>query len=283
MNKFLIINADDFGITISVNDAIIRVFQKGNLTSATLMVNMPGFEDAVEKAKANPGLGVGLHFCLTQGKAVAGVSSLTDNHGSFFRRGELNRKVLTGAIRKRDIVNELRAQLNKFNQHLGTPTHLDSHQHLHMNPWVFLSILPELKQRNIRVRLIAPPPDFSLIFHRPVKAFKQFFLMLLAGIYRQLLGKKTNDYLVSIHEAKSIPDTDTGYYREVLKKSKPGKIVELMVHPYLPAEDIREFYPDQDSVMQPFLKNCIHEYNLLNGLPVFKNDPAITLIRYDQF
>ena len=62
MARRLIINADDLGLSPSVNTAIFDVFRAGNLTSATLMVDMPGAQDAVERLKDHPGLAVGLHF-----------------------------------------------------------------------------------------------------------------------------------------------------------------------------------------------------------------------------
>src|ERR1039457_3897085 len=57
----LIVNADDFGLAHSVNEAVIRAHREGILTSASLMVNEPGFDEAVKLAKENPKLGVALH------------------------------------------------------------------------------------------------------------------------------------------------------------------------------------------------------------------------------
>src|ERR1035437_8082645 len=60
----LIVNADDFGLSHSANEAVIRAHRDGILTSASLMVNEPGFDEAVALAKQNPKLGVGLHLSL---------------------------------------------------------------------------------------------------------------------------------------------------------------------------------------------------------------------------
>ena len=60
----LIVNADDFGLSPSVNSAVIRAHREGILTSASLMVNESGFDEAVKLAKENPRLGVGLHLTL---------------------------------------------------------------------------------------------------------------------------------------------------------------------------------------------------------------------------
>src|SRR6266550_4572582 len=66
----LIVNADDFGRSASINQAVIRAHREGILTSASLMVNEPAFEEAVELARANPKLGVGLHLTLICGHSA---------------------------------------------------------------------------------------------------------------------------------------------------------------------------------------------------------------------
>lgn len=63
--RFLIINADDFGMCPDMNAAIIETFQYGILTSATLMMPAPGVYEAVEFLKENPRAAVGLHLTLT--------------------------------------------------------------------------------------------------------------------------------------------------------------------------------------------------------------------------
>ena len=66
--KELILNADDFGLTKGVNEGIVRAYREGILTSTTLMANALAFDDAVERARANPKLGVGCHLVLTGGR-----------------------------------------------------------------------------------------------------------------------------------------------------------------------------------------------------------------------
>ena len=68
--KRLIVNADDFGLSRSVNEAVIRAHREGILTSASLMVNESGFDEAVRLAKENPRLGVGLHLTLLMGHSA---------------------------------------------------------------------------------------------------------------------------------------------------------------------------------------------------------------------
>src|SRR5881628_2031331 len=68
----LIVNADDFGRSDSINQAVIRAHREGILTTASLMVNEPACADAIALARQNPRLGVGLHLTL-----VLGHSALT--------------------------------------------------------------------------------------------------------------------------------------------------------------------------------------------------------------
>ncbi len=62
MTKFLIVNADDFGLSMGINAGIIEGFEKGILTSASIMVNAPAFEQAVELAHLHEALGIGVHL-----------------------------------------------------------------------------------------------------------------------------------------------------------------------------------------------------------------------------
>lgn len=82
----LIVNADDFGYSKGVNLGIIEAHRAGVVTSTTTMVNMGGFEHAVQLARETPTLGVGIHLVLTCGAPVShDVPSLTDEHGRFHR------------------------------------------------------------------------------------------------------------------------------------------------------------------------------------------------------
>ena len=66
----LIVNADDFGRSRSINEAVIRAHREGILTSASLMVNEPACGEAVALARENPDLCVGLHLSLLCGRSA---------------------------------------------------------------------------------------------------------------------------------------------------------------------------------------------------------------------
>ena len=74
----LIVSADDFGLSVAVNEGIERAHREGVLTAASLMVAGPAAADAVARARANPGLRVGLHLVAVEGPAVLPASEIPD-------------------------------------------------------------------------------------------------------------------------------------------------------------------------------------------------------------
>jgi hopanoid biosynthesis associated protein HpnK len=161
--KDLIINADDFGYTRGVNEGIIRAHRDGILTSATLMANGAAFEDAVERAKANPKLGVGCHLVLTGGNCVAPrekIPSLADSQGRLpLSLGALVTRLSLGAIRTADIEAELSAQLEKIRRAGLELTHVDTHKHTHVHPRV-MSAIGRVAQRHGISRIRNPIEGF---------------------------------------------------------------------------------------------------------------------------
>ncbi len=155
--KQLILNADDFGMTLGVNEGIIRAHREGILTSATLMANGEAFDDAVERARANKELGVGCHLVLVGGKCVAtkdSVASLVDVGGNLPDSLPLFvAKISSGIIRTEEIERELRAQIGKVRAAGIEPTHLDTHKHTHAHPRVMEALGKVAKECGIaRVR-----------------------------------------------------------------------------------------------------------------------------------
>jgi len=84
--KALIVTADDFGLSLRVNDAVERANRQGILSAASLMMGAPAVEDAVERARRLTSLGVGLHLTLLDGRPVLPpdeVPGLVESDGRF--------------------------------------------------------------------------------------------------------------------------------------------------------------------------------------------------------
>jgi len=152
--KFLILNADDFGMTRGVNEGIIRAHREGILTSTTLMANGPAFDEAVQLSAASPKLGVGCHLVLVGGKCIArreDVASLADADGNLPESlPKFVARLSSGMIPAKEIEQELRAQIEKIRAAGITPTHLDTHKHTHAHPRVMESLARIAKEFGIK-------------------------------------------------------------------------------------------------------------------------------------
>ena len=175
--KKLIINADDFGLTRDISDKIIETYKIGNLSSTSLMVNTPASDYAIKLAKKNPKLGVGLHFNLTEGKALTGISSITDLNGFFFNKMRINLFKTLRIIDLKDIKNELNMQFEYITNAGLSPSHIDSHQHIHMNPGIFRVVADFAKEKKVSIRIAFPQfikrPEGKISY---IKRLKQLIL-----------------------------------------------------------------------------------------------------------
>ena len=94
----VIINADDFGHDVATSDAIMQAFRSGYITQATVMVNMPDCERAVNEAKtASFGDRIGIHINLTDGvpltEPIRSSRFFCDDSGNFDGSAVLQKKI----------------------------------------------------------------------------------------------------------------------------------------------------------------------------------------------
>jgi len=147
----LIVNADDFGLTEAVNRGIVRAHREGIVTSASLMACGGAFDHAVELARQNPKLGIGVHLTLTQERPVcdpASVPSLAPDGESFPRAVfTVVRRYMRGALSAEEIAHELDAQVRRVIDSGLRVTHFDGHQHIHVLPDV-LEIAAAVAERH---------------------------------------------------------------------------------------------------------------------------------------
>lgn len=158
MTKYLLINADDFGMTARVNAAVLRAHREGVLTSASLMVAEEGWQEAVEIARREPRLGVGLHVVASVDRAVLPareIPHIVNRQGRFLpdplRAGLLYSLSKTA---RAELQREMEAQFARFAQ-TGLPwSHADGHQHIHLHPVVlemFLDLCDRYGVHRVRV------------------------------------------------------------------------------------------------------------------------------------
>lgn len=144
--RFLIVNADDFGMSRAVNQGIIEAHERGIVTSASLLVCWPGAQEAAEYARSHLRLGLGLHADFGQWSWNG-----ADWRADYERVSDGNPPGISA---------ELARQVEAFRRLVGRdPTHLDSHQHVHRRaPFrgVFLAI-----SRSLGVPLRGTTPGIS--------------------------------------------------------------------------------------------------------------------------
>jgi predicted glycoside hydrolase/deacetylase ChbG (UPF0249 family) len=133
----LIVNADDLGATVPVNDAIFSLMEQGIVTSATLLANGAAFEDAVARLKALPQCSFGVHLNLTQLRPVNPTPALRpvlNAEGMLYR--SLDEVLWTPSL-MHAMYLELEAQVQRCIDAGVRISHFDSHHHTHTIPWIF--------------------------------------------------------------------------------------------------------------------------------------------------
>jgi predicted glycoside hydrolase/deacetylase ChbG (UPF0249 family) len=129
----IIVNADDFGMSPEVNRAIVEAFEENLISSATLMANMPGFEEACELAHRHGLAGkIGVHLNLTSGHPLSmpirHSLRLCDEKGEFRKR---ETRLRMSGLERIAVEEEMAAQVKLCLDRGILPTHLDSHHHVH--------------------------------------------------------------------------------------------------------------------------------------------------------
>jgi hopanoid biosynthesis associated protein HpnK len=260
----LIVNADDFGRSHSINEAVIRAHREGILTSASLMTNEPGFDEAVKLATENPKLGVGLHLTLLCGHSALPPGKIPDLVNP---RGEFSENPVATGFRyffnrslREPLRAEIHAQFARFHA-TGLPLdHVDGHLHLHLHPVVFGILMADAEKLGIqRMRFTRD----CLARSRRMARGRWFYRISHAAIY-QWLSNRAREPLRQrgIRHAQitfgllqdSLVDED--YILKLLPELPPGDS-ELYSHPSLD-----EFKHEFDALVSPGVKEQINRLGI---------------------
>lgn len=149
----LIINADDLGLSEGVNRGILECAEFGVVTSASMLVNMPGWGDAVSRVDAmRTDMGVGLHFNIVAGDPLTSAQTISSPEtGRFYSLPQLTTRVLMGLISLKDVRRELAAQIEKLRSTGIRITHVDSHRHVHALPGIGSVVADAARSFGIRI------------------------------------------------------------------------------------------------------------------------------------
>ena len=243
----LIVNADDFGLHAAVNRGILTAHTEGIVSSTSLMAGGAAFDDAVRIAKQCPQLGVGVHLTLVGARPVlpvAEVSSLLDEAGDFYGSYPLFiKRFLRGKIRLAEVERELAAQIDRVRMAGIQPSHLDSHQHLHVLPGIGGLVLDLARRFSIRaIRIPAEPVAFIGATPATVgRLVGRGGLTMLANLFRQhaaAAGIRTSDHFFGMLAGGQLTEPAI---LAILRRLPPGDS-ELMTHPGFADESLADAF-----------------------------------------
>jgi len=257
----LIVNADDFGRSPSINQAVIRAHREGILTSASLMVNEPDCAEAVALARENPKLGVGLHLTLLLGHSALPPEKIPglvndrrefsdDPVGAGFRYF-FNRRL------REPLRAEIHAQFERFRA-TGLPLdHVNGHLHLHLHPVVFRILMEDAGKLGIRhlrftrdclarSRRMTRGRWFYRVFHAAIHAW-------LSGRAREPLQQRGIKHAQITFGLLQDSHVDEEYVLRLLPELPPGDS-ELYSHPSLD-----EFKHEFEALISPRVKELVKQ------------------------
>jgi predicted glycoside hydrolase/deacetylase ChbG (UPF0249 family) len=238
--RCLIVNADDYNTDPERNRGIIKTARDGILTSASVLANMPGRDEAINALAQVLGPCIGVHLNLTRGKPLCGDErSLTGKQGVFLPKQASWRRALQRGYNISEVKREWTAQIEAVCRSGLQPDHLDSNNHLHVFPGC-ARVCAELARRfNIRsVRLPLEPLRLPGLCGR--SGIKRLFLALLAIRARSLFreyGLCMPDRVFGI--AFPAPGDRASFVRFL--KKMPSGVSELMCHPGYAASGSQPF------------------------------------------
>ncbi|HEV2214771.1 MAG TPA: ChbG/HpnK family deacetylase [Terracidiphilus sp.] len=234
----LIVNADDFGLTLGVNRAIAELHCAGVLTSATLMARASATDDAIALARATPTLGVGCHVVLVDGEpalAARELPTLVDRRTGRFQPTLVAflKRLFTGRIRTEEIEAEAAAQMRVLGDQGLALTHIDTHKHTHLFPAVLRPVLRAARSNGIEAIRNPFEPEWA-VRATPraglVRSAEVFALRRLEPYFQRLIAREgflTTDGTIAV--------AGTGVLDEAMVRSLmnrlPAGTWELVTHP----------------------------------------------------
>ena len=231
--RTLVINADDLGFAPGVNRGIFDAHAAGTVSSASMIVTAPAFAEAAEQARREaPQLGVGLHLNLVTGAPLANVPSLVDPAtGRFHPLDALVRRGLAGQVDPAEVRRECEAQLAALVAAGITPTHLDSHRHVHAMPGILPAVaavahdasIPVVRRPLDRVSLLDPVASAKMLV---VHAAWRTALTGVAPAHRGLLARAPHFRGIAMQGTPDIRDRLLATIDQL-----PIGSTEIMVHP----------------------------------------------------
>ena len=253
MDKYVIINADDFGMCHSANLGVFDLFEKGGITSATIMTPCSWAKEAGVWAAKHPEYAVGVHLTFTSewGNyrwspiAQGDTSSLRDKEGFMYYESD----AFEANADLEQIEKEIRAQVERFRSFGVEPSHLDNH----------MGSLYGIESGRFEILNLTldMAGEYGLPFRFPGTFVPEMFknatldvkidVELIGTIFEQVLqyakakGVAMPDFLIPGEWNGPQNDSYENFkeYIYELYRSFPNGVTETYIHPALESEELK--------------------------------------------
>ncbi len=231
MGKRLIINADDYGLSREVNDAIGNLITAGRLKSVSVLANSLFFDEAAAFLAGRDDCSVGIHLNVVEGISLLAperVAPILGKNGQFAELSSvLSRWLTSPRAVARAVEMEWREQIEHLLASGRVISHADSHQHIHAFPPFWRIIVRLCREYNISaVRL---PRERNRVGRRRAAAFALAGSATVAMTLSPAGGLVVNDHFLGLKRAGAYGEAeminDLGNLKEGL--------TELIIHPSL--------------------------------------------------
>ncbi|MBI3877038.1 MAG: hopanoid biosynthesis-associated protein HpnK [Verrucomicrobia bacterium] len=260
----LVVNADDFGRSTEINQAVIRAHREGILTTASLMVNGRAVDEAVELAKENPNLGVGLHLTLLCGRSAlkpTEIPGLVDKNYEFTYNPVVAgcRYFFRPGLRPQ-LRHEMAAQFQKFRVTGLRLDHVNGHLHMHLHPTVFSILRHHADEWGItHLRLTRDPFWLNARIaagHWFYRVSHAVMLGLLSWRARPHLDRRAIRHTGRVFGLLQNARVDESYVAKLLPLLPAGDS-ELYSHPSLD-----DFKHEFDALVSPRVKSLVDQLGI---------------------
>jgi chitin disaccharide deacetylase len=234
----LIVTADDFGLSLPVNEAVEKAHRHGILSAASLMVGAPAADDAIARARSMPTLGVGLHLTLLEGRPVLPPDKVPGLVGPDGRLSSdpvrFGVALFVSPEMRSQARAEIRAQFERFADTGLVMDHINGHQHFHLHPVVLQAILEVAPHHGLPpVRLPLEPfrASFAASGDRFLGRLASwlFYLGQTSRLRKGVIaaGMKSNDHVFGVYDSGAM--VEDRLLRLIAEL--PSGVSEIYCHP----------------------------------------------------
>lgn len=260
----LIVNADDFGKSAAINASVVECHREGILTTASLMVGEAACAEAVELARANPRLGVGLHLTLCCGRSVSPareIPALVNPDGRFpddpVRAGC---RYFLDSTARRQLRLEIERQFERFAATGLAFDHVNGHLHFHLHPAVWPIVLDCCRRWQVQaVRLTREPWELDFLRESGRWAYRASHALVfgaLAAAVRPGLAAGPFRHADQVFGLLQTGRVDEDYLMRLLPELPPG-VSEIYSHP-----SMDEFIEEHRALRSGKVRRWIRDHDI---------------------